>query len=117
MSETNGHDPPGQTENGQNHPIGDRAAQWLHKYLDDAPSAARERTGRQNRVSLFLSNAGEPTALDYLTEVVRGYVEAATLANHGPCPLVRHTMATSMLGGADIHFIQAMLEHSDLKNN
>src|SRR5687767_6469281 len=64
----------------------------------------------------FLSNAGEPFSLDYLTEVVRGYVEAANIGKQGACHLFRHTMATLMLeGGADIRFIQAMLGRADLK--
>jgi integrase/recombinase XerD len=94
-------------------PLGDRAAAWVRKYLDESrPHLASEPDDR----IVFLSNAGEPFSLDYLTEVVRGYVEAADLGKHGACHLFRHTMATLMLeGGADIRFIQAMLGHADLK--
>ncbi len=94
-------------------PLGDRAAAWVRKYLEEArPQLATEPDDR----IVFLSNAGEPFSLDYLTEVVRGYVEAANLGKHGACHLFRHTMATLMLeGGADTRFIQAMLGHADLK--
>ena len=65
---------------------------------------------------VFVSNAGETLSLDYLTEMVRGYVDAAEIGKRGACHLFRHTMATLMLeGGADIRFIQAMLGHADLK--
>jgi integrase/recombinase XerD len=94
-------------------PLGDRAAAWVRKYLDESrPELAAEPDDKV----VFLSNAGEPFSLDYLTEAVRGYVEAADLGKHGACHLFRHTMATLMLeGGADIRFIQAMLGHADLK--
>jgi integrase/recombinase XerD len=94
-------------------PIGDRAAAWVRKYLDESrPHLASEPDGH----IVFLSNAGEPFSLDYLTEVVRGYVDAADIGKRGACHLFRHTMATLMLeGGADIRFIQAMLGHADLK--
>lgn len=94
-------------------PLGDRAAAWVRKYMDEArPQLAAEPDDK----NVFLSNAGEPFSLDYLTEVVRGYVEAADLGKHGACHLFRHTMATLMLeGGADTRFIQAMLGHADLK--
>src|SRR3989441_9844822 len=52
-------------------PLGHGAAQWIHKYLDDArPQLVTEPDDK----TLFLSNAGAPLALDYLPEVVRGYV-------------------------------------------
>jgi integrase/recombinase XerD len=94
-------------------PIGDRAAAWVRKYLDESrPHLASEPDDH----IVFLSNAGEPFSLDYLTEVVRGYVDAAEIGKRGACHLFRHTMATLMLeGGADIRFIQAMLGHADLK--
>jgi integrase/recombinase XerD len=94
-------------------PLGDRTALWVRKYLDEArPQLLCEPDDK----TLFLSNAGEPLALDYLTEMVAGYVDAADVGKHGACHLFRHTMATLMLeNGADIRFIQAMLGHADLK--
>ena len=93
-------------------PIGDRAAAWVRKYLEESrPQLVSEPDDQ----IVFLSNAGEPFALDYLTELVRGYVEAASW-QAGACHLFRHTMATLMLeGGADTRFIQAMLGHADLR--
>jgi integrase/recombinase XerD len=94
-------------------PLGDRAAAWVRKYLDEVrPQLASEPDDR----TVFLSNAGEALSLDYLTQVVRGYVEAAQIGKQGACHLFRHTMATLMHeGGADIRYIQAMLGHVDLK--
>jgi len=94
-------------------PLGDRAAAWVRKYIEQSrPSLVSEPDDNV----VFLSSAGEPFSLDYLTEVVRGYVEKAELGKQGACHLFRHTMATLMLeGGADIRFIQAMLGHADLK--
>ena len=94
-------------------PLGDRTALWVRKYLDESrPKLAEE----PDEHVVFLSNAGEPFSLDYLTEMVSGYVDAANIGKRGSCHLFRHTMATLMLeGGADIRFIQAMLGHADLK--
>jgi integrase/recombinase XerD len=94
-------------------PLGDRTALWVRKYLEESrPKLADE----PDEHVVFLSNAGEAFSLDYLTEVVRGYVDAAAVGKRGACHLFRHTMATLMLeGGADIRFIQAMLGHADLK--
>jgi hypothetical protein len=94
-------------------PLGDRAAAWVRKYLDKSrPRLAAEPDDKV----VFLSNAGEPLSLNYLTEMVRGYVDAADIGKRGACHLFRHTMATLMLeGGTDIRFIQAMLGHADLK--
>jgi integrase/recombinase XerD len=94
-------------------PIGDRAAAWVRKYLDESrPKLVSEPDDQV----VFLSNAGEPFSLDYLTEMVRDYVENSGVGKQGACHLFRHTMATLMLeGGADIRFIQAMLGHADLR--
>lgn len=94
-------------------PLGDRAALWMQKYLKEARPRLLHDLDDQ---TVFLSNAGEPLAPDYLTELVRGYVEKAGIGKRGSCHMFRHTMATLMLeGGADTRYIQAMLGHADLK--
>jgi integrase/recombinase XerD len=94
-------------------PLGRRAADWLGKYLREArPQLVAE----PDDGTLFLTNAGEPLVLGYLTMLVATYVEASGVKKKGACHLWRHTMATLMHeGGADIRFIQAMLGHVDLK--
>jgi len=94
-------------------PLGDRAAAWLAKYIEQSrPKLASEPDDK----TVFLSNAGEPFSLDHLSDLVRDYVDASAIGKRGACHLFRHTMATLMLeGGADIRFIQAMLGHADLK--
>jgi len=90
-------------------PLGDRAALWVKKYLSEARPRSADQT-------VFLSNAGEELAVDYLTELVREYVNQANIGKRGACHMFRHTMATLMLeGGADTRHIQVMLGHADLK--
>lgn len=94
-------------------PFGDRAALWVKKYVEE--SRPRLTTEPDDK-TLFISNVGEPFSLDHLSDLVRGYVDAAEIGKRGACHLFRHTMATLMLeGGADTRFIQAMLGHADLK--
>src|ERR1700677_2641161 len=94
-------------------PLGDRAAAWVRKYLEECrPQLVSEPDDH----FVFVSNVGEPFAVDYLTELVSMYVKAAQINKQGSCHMFRHTMATLMLeGGADTRFIQAMLGHADLK--
>jgi integrase/recombinase XerD len=94
-------------------PLGDRAAHWIHTYVNNArPRLASE----PDDGTVFVSNAGEPLSLDYLTEMVSGYVAASGIGKRGSCHMFRHSMATLMLeGGADIRFIQAMLGHAKLE--
>lgn len=85
----------------------------MRKYLEESrPKLVSEPDDK----IVFLSNAGEPMALDYLTQLVATHVDAADIGKRGSCHMFRHTMAMLMLeGGADIRFIQAMLGHADLK--
>ena len=64
---------------------------------------------------VFLSSAGRQLAPNYLSWLVRRYVQAAEPGKSGACHIFRHTMATLMLeGGADVRYIQAMLGHARL---
>ena len=93
-------------------PIGERALQWIDRYLQDTrPELA---CGADEGV-LFLTNTGHAIGKNRLTSLVRKYVLEAKINKGGSCHLFRHTMATLMLeNGADIRYIQAMLGHVDL---
>jgi len=93
-------------------PIGERALRWIDRYQTQVrPELVVER----GNATLFLTQAGEAFTPDRLTQLVRGYVEAADTGKSGSCHLLRHTMATLMLeNGADIRYIQAMLGHAEL---
>ena len=95
-------------------PLGERAAAWVEKYIHEArPRIVFD----PDDYTLFLSNAGEPFSLDYLTQLVRDHVETAQIGKRGACHMFRHSMATLMLeNGADIRYIQQMLGHADLKS-
>jgi integrase/recombinase XerD len=94
-------------------PIGQRAVQWLRKYL------RRSRPGLsccRDEDTAFVSREGKPISRDQLSWIARKYVTAAKLGKTGSCHLFRHTMATLMHeNGADIRFVQQMLGHADIK--
>ena len=94
-------------------PIGDRAVQWLQKYMREArPQLVSE----PDDMTVFLTSQGEPFSRDHLSSTVKGRIDAAQLGKTGSCHLFRHTMATLMHeNGADIRYIQQMLGHEDLK--
>jgi integrase/recombinase XerD len=94
-------------------PVGERALAWTLKYLEEARP---KLTGARDEGVLLLGDAGEGLHVDYLTQRVRQYIEAAGLEKPGACHLFRHSMATAMLeGGADVRFVQEMLGHASLE--
>lgn len=93
-------------------PIGERAIVWIEKYRQEARP---ELVAGPDTPSLFLNELGEPIGLDWLSILVRRYVERAGVGKTGSCHLFRHTLATVMLqGGADVRYIQEMLGHERL---
>lgn len=93
-------------------PLGERAAEWLHKYLYEVrPRLSCCKDDGQ----IFLTGRGEAFSLQSLSHIVRGYVDKSGVGKQGACHMFRHTMATLMLeNGADVRFVQAMLGHSDI---
>lgn len=93
-------------------PIGERALEWLRRYLDEArPTLVMP----PDEGYVFLSATGEPLSPDRLTRIVRDCIEAADIGKAGSCHLFRHAMATAMLdNGADIRHIQEILGHAEL---
>lgn len=94
-------------------PIGERACRWLDKYVAEVrPEFVMEPDCGTLFISRYEHGSLHP---DFLTTLVRRYVEASGIGKRGSCHLFRHAMATLMLeNGADIRFIQAMLGHADL---
>jgi integrase/recombinase XerD len=96
-------------------PIGERALGWIDRYQHEVRPELVVGRDPATLATLFLTHTGEPFTPNRLTQLVRGYVQAADLGKSGSCHLFRHTMATLMLeNGADIRYIQAMLGHVDL---
>ena len=93
-------------------PVGERALQWLRKYLTDVrPRLARH----SNETALFLSVRGNRIHVNHLSYVVRRYVLRAGITRRGSCHMIRHTTATLMMeGGADLRALQQLLGHSRL---
>lgn len=93
-------------------PIGERAIQWIEKYLNEVRP---ELVIGMSENILFLNTYGEEIGLTWLSRIVKKYIEQANINKTGSCHLFRHTMATLMLeNGADIRYIQAMLGHAKL---
>lgn len=92
-------------------PIGQRACAWIEKYLAEVrPLLAL----RNDELTLFLTDYGEPFEKNRMGDLVRRYMRQAGIPA-GACHALRHACATHMLeAGCDIRFIQALLGHSEL---
>ena len=95
-------------------PVGERAAAWLAKYVDDVRG---EITIREDDSTLFVTDYGEPFSKNRLGDLVRRYLDWAGITVPGGCHLFRHACATHMLeNGADVRFIQVLLGHADINS-
>lgn len=93
-------------------PIGERALDWLQRYLDQVrPRLARGR----DPAALFVSSRGTRIRPTRLTERLHRHLVAAGVGKPGSVHVFRHTMATLMHdGGADIRDLQEILGHAQL---
>ncbi len=97
-------------------PIGERAIQWTHQYLDRVREHLMRRSLRTpERRALFLNARGQRIRPTRLTDRLHRYLVSAGIEKPGSVHIFRHTMATLMHdGGADIRDLQEMLGHAQL---
>ena len=97
-------------------PIGERAIQWTHQYLDRVREHLMHRARRTpERRALFLNARGQRIRPTRLTDRLHQYLLSAGIEKPGSVHIFRHTMATLMHdGGADIRDLQEMLGHAQL---
>lgn len=94
-------------------PVGERALQWLVRYLDEVRPRLEVAVSER---ALFLTSYGEAFNPDVISRMVTKCIKQADIERTGSCHLFRHTCATHMLeGGADIRFIQQLLGHEKLE--
>jgi integrase/recombinase XerD len=91
-------------------PLGERACQWIGKYLLEARGLLAK--GKKTN-ALWLSQYGRPLSAEVLSLLVHECVLLAGLS--GSCHIFRHAMASHMLdNGAGLRHIQEMLGHEQI---
>lgn len=94
-------------------PIGERAATWVRRYMDDVRPHFATGAGTE---TLFLTTAGRALSKNLLSKLVTGYVAAGCPEKRGSCHLFRHSAATLMLdAGADVRHVAELLGHRKLE--
>lgn len=93
-------------------PLGEEAAEWLERYLEEARSSLLQ--GKLND-ELFVTQRGAAMTRQAFWYLIKRYARkagiAAGLSPHG----LRHSFATHLLNhGADLRVLQMLLGHSNL---
>jgi len=93
-------------------PIGDEAADWLTRYLQQArPVLLNHRTSP----AVFVTNRGGPMTRQHFHLLVDRYGKAVGIKRKISPHVLRHSFATHLLEhGADLRSVQEMLGHADL---
>lgn len=91
-------------------PVGERALQWLEKYLAEVrPHFLKEAI----LSTLFVTRSGRQLLPYSLGVRIKKYLRAC--GQSGGCHIFRHAMATEMLNhGADLRYIQEILGHENI---
>jgi integrase/recombinase XerD len=93
-------------------PLGDEAADWLQRYLDDSRPAM---AGNAAAPELFITRRGKSMTRQAFWYRLRHYAGRAGIHGKLSPHTLRHAFATHLLNhGADLRVVQMLLGHSDL---
>lgn len=93
-------------------PVGERAAQLVRQYLEQARPAL---LGKRSSTALFVGRGSRPLTRQGFWKLLKGYALKAGIRRAISPHKLRHSFATHLLeGGADLRSVQEMLGHADL---
>ena len=93
-------------------PMGLRALSWVEKWIEDIRPGLVTKSSAK---ALFVSKNGHRLGPNYVSNVVKRYMQTVGIKYRGACHLLRHTAATLMMeNGADLRSLQQFLGHARL---
>lgn len=94
-------------------PIGDEAAAWVQRYLQEGRSELLQGRGASDH--MFVTRRGGGMTRQAFWQLIRRYAASSGYGGHLSPHTLRHAFATHLLNhGADLRVVQMMLGHSDL---
>ena len=92
-------------------PMGDFAADYVRKYIDEVRSHNRGRGSKY----LFLNRDGKPLSRQYFFKQIKKYAFEVGIEDNISPHTLRHCFATHLLeNGADLRSVQEMLGHTNI---